>query len=96
MLRQCGYNPTMLYEYLREEYRKLKKNDIEYESDIERGLYIVAQEFTKLIQESDTFERNLLIQISNSVDENQKELQILSNYMVDNFEKMDSYNQMYS
>lgn len=93
VLRQCGYNPIMLYEYLREEYRKLKKNDIEYESDIERGLYIVAQEFTKLIQESDTFERNLLIQISNSVDENQKELQILSNYMVDNFEKMDSYNQ---
>ena len=94
VLRQCGYNATMLYEYLLKEYRKFKKNDTEYENDIERGLYIVAQEFVKLIQEGETFERNLLIQISNSVDDNQKKLQILSNYIVDNFEKMDSYNQV--
>lgn len=79
VFRECRYNPENLKDFLWSEYSR-SKNIIENESDIKTGLYAVAETLIELMRESEEFKNNLLIQISNSIDDANVELQKISDY----------------
>lgn len=84
LFRECRYDHENLKDFLWNEYRR-EKYIIENESDIEKGLYVVAKTLIELMCESDEFERNLLIQISNTVDDANVEIKKISDYMHKNY-----------
>jgi hypothetical protein len=93
VLRQCRYDSEDLSTYLWNEYKRFKNDYIECESEIRPCLFSVAKALIKVVRESDTFEKSVLIQISNSVDDSNMELQKISEFMEDNFDKLDITNQ---
>lgn len=93
VFRQCKYNSMDLSTYLLDEYRAFKGGNIECESEIKKALFTVADALIKLLRESEQFEKDFLIQISNSVDDTNAEIQKVSNYMQENFNKLDVNNQ---
>ena len=90
MFRQCKYDDMKLSVYLWDEYRVYKDGYIECENDIKKVLFIVADALIKLLREGEQFEQNFLIQISNSVDDTNAEIQKISDFMQKNFNKLDS------
>ena len=90
VLQECNYNYKKLEEFLWNNYCNDKKY-IEHESDIKKGLFVIANSLTKILYESNQFERELLIQVSNSVDDITLELGNISNYIKENFDKLDEY-----
>ena len=90
VLRQCKYDSMNLSAFLCNEYRECKNDYIEYESEIKRCLFAVAEALIKLVRESEEFEKKFLIQISNTVDDTNLELQNISDYMKKNFGKLDN------
>ncbi len=93
VFRECRYNPENLKDFLWSEYSR-SKNIIENESDIKTGLYAVAETLIELMRESEEFKNNLLIQISNSIDDANVELQKISDYMHKNSGSIDKEIQM--
>lgn len=93
LIRVCRYNPENLKGFLWSEYRR-SKNIIENESDIEKGLDAVAKTLIELVRESEEFEKNLLIQISNTVDDANIEIKKISDYMHKNYGSMNEEIQM--
>ena len=93
LIRVCRYNPEDLKDFLWSEYRR-NKNIIENESDIEKGLDAVAKTLIELVRESEEFEKNLLIQISNTVDDANIEIKKISDYMHKNYGSMNEEIQM--
>lgn len=93
LFNKCRYNYEELEEFLWGEYHKQKSN-IENESDIKRGLYVVTKALINLKCKSDGFEKELLIQISNSVKDANVELKKLSDYMEESFDKLDQDNRV--
>ena len=84
-----------LKDFLWNEYCGYKgDNHIEHESEIKRCLFAVAEVLIKLVRESETFQQDVSIHISNSVDDITIGLQKISEYMEDNFDKLDSDHQM--
>lgn len=75
------------------EYREYKNNYIEYENKIKRCLFTVAEALINLVRESKNFEKDVLIHISNSVDDANVELQKISEYLNNNFGKLNADNQ---
>ena len=67
---------------------------IECESEIKRCLFAVAEALIKLVCESENFEKDVLIQISNSIDDTNIELQKISEYMDNNFGKLSALSQL--
>lgn len=92
MLRQCKYDSMNLSAFLWDKYKECKNDYIEYESEIKRCLFAVAEVLIKLVRESDDFEKGTFIHISNSVDDTNVELQKISDYMKDNFCKLNTDN----
>ena len=93
VLRQCRYDSTNLSVFLWNEYSKKKDGYIEYESEIKRSLFAVTEVLVKIVRESDNFSQKMLIQISNSVDDANVELQKVSEYMDNNFSVLNADNQ---
>ncbi len=92
VLKQCEYSEEKLKEFLWNEYCSIKK-DIEYESDIKKGLYVVAEEIMKLKSESKKFEEELLIQINSSVKNINYEQKKIADYIEENFTKINKNDQ---
>ena len=91
VLRQCKFDSMKLKDFLWNEYCGYKgDNHIEHESEIKRCLFAVAEVLIKLVRESETFQQDVSIHISNSVDDITIGLQKISEYMEDNFDKLDS------
>lgn len=89
ILRGCKYNAANLEEFLLDEY--YKSNDyIEYESDIKTALYSVAEVLIDIERESEDFEKELLIQISNTGDDTNTVVHKILEYLKDNIEKSDA------
>jgi len=93
LFRDCKYNYENLRDFLWYEYCR-DKGIIESESDIKKGLYAVAKMFVELMRTSEEFEKDFLIQISNSVDDANVELQKISDYMHKNYGSMNEEIQM--
>lgn len=93
VFRQCKYDSMNLNVFLWDKYKKYKNDYIECESEIKRCLFAVAEALNKLVYESENFEKDVLIHISNSVDDTNVELQKISEYMDNNFGKLNTDNQ---
>ena len=87
MLRQCKYDSVNLSAFLWDEYRGCKSEYIECESEIKQCLFAVAGALIKLVRESDDFEKDVLIHISNTVDEIRSEEQSNSHNLDVMFDK---------
>ncbi len=94
VLRQCKYDCMNLSAFLWNKYCECKNDYIEYEREIERCLFEVAEALIKLVRESENFESDVLIHISNSVDDVMIGLQKISEYMKENFGKLDDNSQI--
>ena len=99
VLRQCKYDSMNLSVFLWDKYRECKNDYIECESEIKRCLFAVAEALIKLVRESDDFEKDILIHISNAVDEiqlvEQSNFQNLNAMIEKTFENFPCYNRMY-
>lgn len=95
VLRQCQYNSTILKDFMWNEYvvRKNRSSYIESESEIKACLFEVADALNKVMHESEEFSDKMLIQISNAVDDTNVGLQHISDYMKENFGKLDDNSQ---
>ena len=93
VLRQCNYDSMNLSAFLWDEYKECKNDYIECESEIKRCLFSVSEALIKLVRESENFEKDVLIHISNSVDDTNVGLQKISEYMDHNFDKLNADNQ---
>lgn len=93
VLRQCKYNNMILKDFLWNEYRENKNDYIECESEIKRCLFAVEEALIKIVRESENFEKDVLIHISNSVDAIRSEEQISSQIMVKRFDRLEESNQ---
>lgn len=70
VFRQCKYDSMNLRDFLWNEYCIYKGNGyIECESEIKRSLFTVAEVLIELVRESETFQQDVSIHISNSVDD---------------------------
>ncbi len=94
VLRQCKYDSMNFSAFLWDKYRACKRDYIECESEIKRCLFSVADALIKLVRESEAFEKDVLIHISNSVDDTNVELKNISDFMKDNFDKLDNNSQI--
>lgn len=81
VFRQCKYDKKVLETYLWKKYVESKGETIERESDIKKSLNIVTDILIKTLYESEDFVQNFLIQISNTVDNIQKDLQSIFKYV---------------
>lgn len=93
VFRECKYSNENLKDFLWNEYRR-DKDIIENGSEIKKGLYVVAKTLIELMRESEKFEQDFLIQISNAVDDANVELQKISDYMHNNYGGMNEEIQM--
>ena len=89
VLRQCKYDSMNLSVFLWDNYRECKNDYIESESEIKRCLFGVAEALIKLVRESESFEKDVLIQISNSVDEMRIEAQIDSQNIMRKLDRLE-------
>ena len=87
--RKYKYNAEALKEFLWLQYSDLKGHNIEYENDIKKVLFLIAKELLTLKKESEEFETDLLIQISNTVDDTKTEVQKLFEDTNNNSNKLD-------
>lgn len=94
VLRQCKYDNMNLSAFLWNEYKECKNDYIECEREIKRCLFTVAEALIKLVYESENFEKDVLIYISNLVDDTNAGLQNISEYMEYNFDKLDADNRI--
>lgn len=78
MLRHCRYDSKKLSEFLWNEYKECKNDYIECESEIKRCLFVLAEALIELVRESESFERDVVIHISNSVNDVNAKLQNIS------------------
>lgn len=81
VLRHCKYDGRDLSVFLWSEYCNNKEEDIECEGEIKKSLFSVAIVLLQLVRESEAFEKNILIHISNSVDDTYNEMRKVSEYM---------------
>lgn len=94
LLKQCRYDSLNLSAFLWNKYYECKNDYIECEGEIKRCLFTIAEAVIKLLRESEEFEKDVLIQISNSVDDTNVELQKVYDYIKDNFDKLDDNSQI--
>lgn len=90
VLRQCKYNKVNLSDFLWNEYCEYKNNYFECESDVKKGLFAISEALITLVCESEAFEKDVLIYIISVSDDTNMELQKISEYINDNFDKLNS------
>lgn len=69
LLRQSRYDSANLSNILWKRYCEYKNDYIDCESEIKRGLFAAAEALIKLVRESENFKDDVLIHLSNSVDD---------------------------
>ena len=89
IIRKCNYNPAKLEGFLLDGYYK-SKDYIENENYIKTVLYSVADVLIGVERESEDFASNVLIQISNTVDDTNAAVHRVSKYMEENFRRSDA------
>lgn len=95
VLRQCRYDSKKLGIFLWDKYCEYNGNGyIECKDSIKKCLFVVAEALINIMCKSEEFEKDFLIQISNSVDNTNMEMQKLSNYIKENFDKFDANSQV--
>lgn len=94
VLRQCKYNCMNLSDFLFNEYKECKNDYIECEGEIKRCLSAIAEALIKLVSESESFEKDILLHISNFVDDANVGLENISDYLKENFGKLDDNGRM--
>lgn len=95
VLRQCKYDSKKLGIFLWDKYCEYNGNGyIECKDSIKKCLFVVAEALINIMCKSEEFEKDFLIQISNSVDNTNMEMQKLSNYIKENFDKFDVNSQV--
>lgn len=93
VLRQCKYDSMNLSAFLWNKYGTYKNIDIEYGSDVKRGLFAISEAIISLVRKSEVFQQELLIQINSSVDDVNAEIQEISIFLKKNFNELDENNQ---
>lgn len=93
LLRQCKYDSFQLMDFMLKEYVTYKNGYIECENDIKKSLLAVAETLNGLVRESEEFSEEMMIQISNSVDDVNVGLQKIYEYMKENFDNLDNNSQ---
>lgn len=93
LLVEYKYKAEGLQEYLWNKYSNSKNGYIECEHEIKKGLSVVTGELISLKFESDNFEKSLLVDISSSVSDINKELYKISVYLGGRFGNLDKNNQ---
>lgn len=93
VFRQCRYDSMNLSNFLWIKYCERKNGYIEYESEIRRSLFAVANVLVKLVKKSENFQSRFLIQISNSVDDVNGQIQKMCDYLEENSDKLSTDNQ---
>lgn len=88
-IKQCGYGTINLSDFLWSEYCKRRGNFIESESYIKRCLFAVADTLIALILKSEDFEKDVLKQVSISSGDTYAEVQKISDYLKENYSKLD-------
>lgn len=94
ILRQSKYNNLNLGAFLWDVYCKDKSDYIESESEIKQCLFVVAEVLIELVRESKNFEKDFLIQISNSADDIKSEMQTNSQNMMKRFDRIEESTQV--
>ena len=94
VLRNCKYDSMYLSAFLWKKYCELKNEYIENEYSIKQGLFSVADTLIKLFCESENFEKKLLLQISNSIDDTNAEIEKISKYIKENYTKLNQNDQI--
>lgn len=92
VFRECKYSNENLKDFLWNEYCR-DKDIIENESDIKKGLYVVAKALIELVRESEEFVKKLLIHINNTVDDIQLEIKNDSSNMMKKLNRLEEGNQ---
>jgi len=93
ILRQCKYDKMNLCAFLWNEYCENKDGYIECERGIKQCLFIVADTLIELEYESESFEKEMLTHISNSVDDIYAQMRKVSEYTQENRNKLDTGSQ---
>lgn len=95
VLRRCRYDNIKLKDLMWKEYVAHKNEivQIECENDIKECLFIFAKALIELICKSEGFSERMLVRICNSSDDTNVGLQKISEYLEDNFGKLDDANQ---
>lgn len=88
LFEKCRHSHESLSSFLWEEYCK-RRDVIENEGEIRTVLHAVAGRLIALERESGDFEKRLLEDIASSVNDIDKELRKISDYMKENFDKLD-------
>lgn len=69
IFRKCRYDEVKLKDFMWDEYVESRNGYIENESEIKRVLFAVSVALVKLVRENENFENEVLVHISNSVDD---------------------------
>ena len=95
VIRQYGYNSESIRHFIWDEYVKSKgmPGNIECESEIRKCIVIVANTLIRMIYESEEFSRNILVQISNTVDNVNDQMKNISDYLEIYYGKLDNDSQ---
>lgn len=90
VFRECRYDSEKLKSFMWNAYvrKKGRGSHIERESEIRKCLSRVAEVLSEMMYESDNFSQKVLIQISNSVDDANDQIQKLSDGFADGFGKL--------
>lgn len=91
--RQCRYDSMELRDFLWNQYCEGKKGYIECEEEIRKSLSCIAKTLLELALKSENFEKEVLLQISNSADDISFEIKKLSEYTRQNYFELDVNNQ---
>lgn len=96
VFRRCKYNNMILKDFMWEEYVAFrnKPNHIECESEIKTCIFALVEVLNNAMRESEDFSNKMLIQISNAADDANIGLRKISEYMEDNFAKLDNNSQI--
>lgn len=94
VFRQSKYDRENLSVFLWNKYCECKDDYIECESEIKQCLSVVADASIKLVRNSETFEKDLLIQVSNSAENYNVAIQKISDHLEEDLGKLDVNIQM--
>ena len=92
VFRKCRYDEAQLSKFLWDNYRKHKGGYPECASDIKKVLDCFADELIELITRSEKFEKEILVQISNSLDDTNADIEQISRCMGENFNGLNTDN----
>lgn len=88
VFRKCRYDSARLADFMWDEYVKDKSGNMECESEIKKCMPAIAKALSEVMCESGDFGKKILIQISNSVDDANERIHMISNYLANSFDQL--------